>query len=378
MTSIRWSVPRALMATSGRPLVRRTLAFWTAVAIVATIVFAGNGLDARDLTRLFHGGPGARAALALAWTVLATPVVSGAFDAPGTRTLRTLPVARGAWTGWLLVLLLLVQAPCGILFARADGATTAMAESLLAVSIQAGLVAATRRLRFALLASAALGLVLVDARPLGVLAPAAVLAFLAVSAAWRLALDATGRDVRMTRVTTPSLALAIAHLLRLARVSRARLALAAGSVAVGAAALVLSLENDPPARPVPRALAVLAVPLTLCAAVMVDPVRETEERIRALARVTRTRWTTLLFAFALALVLPSSALAATAGAVAGAVTHVPALPLGGAASAWAIPIAATIAAWARFHDRRTRRSPTLFVVGVVVVAALATGAGVAW
>jgi hypothetical protein len=335
-------------------------------------------MNARDLTRLFHGGVGARIALAVVWIVLATPVVSCAFDAPGTRTLRSLPVSRRAWVGLLVALMLVVQAPCGVLFARAEGPIAALVEMLLAVAIEAGVVAAAKRPRFALIAIAAMALVVLDARPALVVMPAAALAAASARAAWRVALDGAGRDLRMTRATTPVLVLTMAHLLRIVRVARARLAIAAGSAVVGAFALGLSLHNDPPARPVARALSVLAFPLTLCAAVLVGPVRETEDRVRALARVTCTRWTTLLAAFALALTTPSSALAATAGALAGAFAHQPPLALAGAAGTWAMAVACAVAAWARWHDRRTRRNPALFAVGVVVVGVLATGAGVAW
>jgi hypothetical protein len=309
---------------------------------------------------------------------LGTPVVSCAFDAPGTRTLRTLPVSRSAWVGGLLVLLLAVQAPCCVLFARGDGPATALVEMLLAAAMQSSLAAATRRPRFVGVAAIALAIVLLDASPLLTLAPAAALAFVGVGAAWRVMLDASGRDLHMTRVTWPVLALAAAYVLRILRAGRARLALAAGNVSLGALALSLSLLNDPPARPIARMLAVVALPLTLCAAVLVGPVRDTEERLRAFVRVTRTHWTTLLGAFALAIGLPSSALAATAMAVAGAAVHAPALPLGGAAGAWAIPIACAVAAWAWVHDRKTRRHPVLFVVGVIGVGAIFTGVGVAW
>jgi hypothetical protein len=369
---------RALLVTAGWPVLLRALALWSAVGIVATILFAGNGIHARDVTRLFHSSLGARLLLTVGWCLLATPVVSGAFDAPGTRTLRTLTVPRRAWVAALAALLLLAQAPYGLLFARAEGAISALVAMAFAVAAQASVVAATRRPPAVVFALGALVLVVVDARPMLTVVPAAVLAVAGVASAWNVALDATARDVRATRVTSPVLVLAIVHLLRMVRVARARVALALGSVALGTAALGLSLVNDPPARPVARALAVLALPLTLCAAVLVGPVRETEDRVRALARVTRTRWTTLLAAFALALAVPSSAFAATAGAIAGVLAHVPALPLGGAAGVWAVPIACATAGWARWHDRRTRRSPTLFVVGVVVVAALATGVGVAW
>jgi hypothetical protein len=372
------SIPRAILATSGRPVLQRALALWTAVGLVATVLFGGQGLDARRVTSMFHAGTGMRLALAVGWTLLATPVVSSAFDAPGTRTLRTLPVSRSAWVGWLLVLVLAVQAPCCVLFARGDGPGTALAEMLLAAAMQSSLVAATRRPRFVGVAATALAIVLLDASPLFTLAPAAALACAGVGAAWRVILDASGRDLHMTRVTWPVLALASAYVLRIVRAARARLALAVGTVSLGALALSLSLLNDPSSRPIARMLAVLALPLTLCAAVLVGPVRDTEERMRAVVRVTRTHWTTLLGAFALAIGLPSSALAATASAVAGAAAHAPALPLGGAAGAWAVPIACAMAAWARVHDRKTRRSPVLFVVGVIGVGAIFTGVGVAW
>jgi len=373
------NIARAVLVTA-RPLLQRALALWAAIGVVAAVLFGGNGMQARDLTHLFHGSAGTRIALEMTWIVLVTPVVSGAFDAPGTRTLRSLPVRSGAWCGPLLGLLLLVQLPCGVLFARGDGPLTGVVMMLLAASIEAALVAALGRVRYALVAFAAMALVILDARPPLVALPAAGLALIAVAAAWKVALDGAGLDVRMTLPTVPVLAITAAHLLRMVRVARARLAVAAASASLGALALGMSLHNDPPLRPVARALAVLSLPLTLCAAVLVGPVRETENHVRSLGRVTRTRWTTLAAAFALALMAPSSALGATAGFFAGTLAHAHAhaLALGGAAGAWAIPIAGAVALWARWHDRRTQQRPVLFVLGVLAVAALALGAAAAW
>jgi hypothetical protein len=378
MRSLVWDSSRALLVTAGRPTLRRALAAWTVVGIAATIVFAGNGLDARDLTRLFHHSAIARLALTATWITPMTSVVSCAFDAPGTRTLRTLPVRRRIWVGGLLALLLIVQLPCGILFARADGLPTALALVLLAVAIEASCVAATRRRRALFTVGVALGLVLVDAPPIVTALPAAALAAAAVADAWGTALEAVDRDVRSTRVTSPVVILTAAHLLRMLRAARARVALATGIVALGGLALALSLHHDPTARPFGRVLAVLAFPIALCAALLADPVRETEDHVRTLARVTRTRWPTLLAAFALALVTPSSALAATAGTLVGGVARMPALSVGGAAGLWAVPIASAVAAWARWHGRRARPNPALFVLGVAGVGAIATAIGLAW
>jgi hypothetical protein len=371
------NIARAVLVTA-RPVLQRALALWAAIGVVAAVLFGSNGMQARDLTHLFHRSAGARIALGMTWIVLVTPVVSGAFDAPGTRTLRSLPVRSRAWRGPLLALMLLVQLPCGVLFARGDGPLTGGVMMLLAASIEAALVATLGRVRYALVAFAAMALVILDARPLFVALPAAGLALIAVAAAWKVALDGAGLDVRMTRPTVPVLAITAAHLLRMVRVARARLAVATAGASLGALALTMSLNNDPPLRPVARALTVLSLPLTLCAAVLVGPVRETENHVRSLGRVTHTRWTTLAAAFALALVAPSSALGATAGVFAGTLAHARALALGGAAGAWAIPIAGAVALWARWHDRRTRQRPVLFVLGVLAVAALALGAAAAW
>ncbi len=368
---------RAMFVTAGRPVFHRALAFWAAVGTASVVLFAGNGMDAHTLTRLFHSSLGARLILGAGWIVLATPVISCAFDAPGTRTLRSLPVPRWAWWGAMLVLLVLVQSPCGLLFTRVEGPLPGFVMMLLATATEVALVATQRRRRFSLVVFA-MSLVLLDAPSLIVAPPASGLAILAVAGAWRVALDGAARDLRMTRATVPVLAIAVAHLLRMFRVARARLVTAMVSAALGAVALGLSLRNDPPAHPVARALAVLSLPLTLCAAILVVPARETEERLRALARVTGTRWTTLLAAFSLALATPSSALAATAGAMAGTLAHVPVLPLGAASGAWAVPVACAVAVWARWHDLRTRRSPTVFVIGALVVAGVATGIAAAW
>jgi hypothetical protein len=193
-----------------------------------------------------------------------------------------------------------------------------------------------------------------------------------------VALEGGGLDVRLTRRTLPVLAITAAHLLRLLRVARGRLVVSAASASFGAVALALSLHNDPPVRPVARALAILSWPLTLSAAVLVAPVREAEGPVRSLARVTRTRWTTLLAAFALTLATPSSAFGATAGALAGVFAREPPTTLGITAGAWAVPIAFAVAIWARWLDRRPQRGPVVFCLGAFVVGAVATGVASTW
>ena len=49
------------------------------------------------------------------------------------------------------------------------------------------------------------------------------------------------------------------------------------------------LRNDPDARPVTRALTVLAFPLAIASALLAAPAIETEARLRPLLRATRTK-----------------------------------------------------------------------------------------
>ncbi len=379
-------VRRAVMSTVGVVVGRRALVFGSGLALAASVLFAPQGLQARDVVRWFHAAAATRAALGALWVLLATPVVAGAFDAPGTRTLRATPVPRRVWIAWVGALVLALQLPVGALFARAGEPATGLSAMAMAAAIEAGLVGLARHARparraaLAGLTLAAAALVVVDVPAPVSLGLALALCAMATSAAWRVALDAAAGAVRWTRRGPPFLVLAVAHALRLTRAARARLALAAGAAGLGAGALALSLRNDPPAAPIARALAVLGLPLAVAAGVLVAPLLESEARVAALARVMRTRWTTLFAAFALALATPTSALAATAAVTARAASSAglgaPA-PFVAVAGLWGAGIALAVAGWARWHARTARRDPVIFVLGVLGVAVVATGVA-AW
>jgi hypothetical protein len=213
---------------------------------------------------------------------------------------------------------------------------------------------------------------MVDVPPALALVPAALLAFASTSAAWRCALETRDASVPLTRTTHPLPALAMVHVLALARVARARVVVAAMLAAIGGVALRLSLQNDPPSRPVARALTIFALPLSIAASVLVTPALASEARLRPLLRATRTPGAVLLFALALAIGAPSSALGATSSALAASLAGGSAWPIAGAVAAWAAPLALAIAAWARRHDATARRDPMLFVMGVLAIGAAAT------
>jgi hypothetical protein len=164
-------------------------------------------------------------------------------------------------------------------------------------------------------------------------------------------------------------ALTITQLLGLVRTARARLATAALMAFMGGAALSLSLRNDPPTRPIARALLCLTLPLCVAISAIVAPAQRVEERLVPFARAPRTSSRVLFLSFALTLSTPSSALGATSGAVAMSLAGSSPWPVAATAFAWTTLLAFTLAAWARRHQRTKRKSPVVFTVGVMVVAA---------
>lgn len=356
----------ALLATAGRPLARRGLALAAAVFVPAAIVFAPNGLRPSDLVHQLHADASLRVALFVAWCALATPAAAVAFDAPGTRTLRS--IARGRASRALVVAMLvallavLVEGPWAALFARGGGTIEALEATALAIAAQTTLAALTVPTAGGVGRAAAVGaLVVVDPRPAVAVLPALVLAWLAVDDAWRRGPERGLRaDPRgLLRWTTrPAVALVLVHLARLARVERARLAVAAAGASAGGAALALTVANDPPERPVHRALGLLTLPACAAAATIASPLLEVEARLAPWVRAARARHAAVV-AFVVAVCLPTSALAATATAVATAPDLVPVA----AVAAWSAALGLAIAAWAR-----RAATPVRLVLGAIGVA----------
>jgi len=351
-----FALARALISTSGRAVAVRAVPLVIAVGLVSAIVFGGHGVQPSTVVAMMHHSMGARVAMFVAWVMLASPAALHAFDAPGTRTLRALRPPRAPLYAMLIVLVGLAQAPW-IALASSVGFLSGATAALLAGA------ATTSLPGFA----GALAIVALDPPAAIVVAPALVLTIVSIRHAWRHALDQRPA-FPIVRRAPPAFALALTYLARIVRVGRARLQAAAIVVFAGEGALALSLRNDPDARPVARALAVLAFPLAIAAALIAAPAIETEARLRPLLRSTRTKTATLAIATALALATPSTALAATASiALAPSVAWV--------SVAYALVIASAIAVWAR-RAARARRSST-FVLGVAVIATTFTIAGAA-
>lgn len=369
---------RATLLTAGRPALRRASGLGSAVGIVAAIVFGGNGLRVADLVHLFHASWRARAALWSCWILLATPAVAPAFDAPGTPTLRALRVPRGALLLSLMLIFVCIESPWGLLFACGGGPSQAATQTALAITIQTALVTSRKRPRALWYGVPAIALAVWDAPSIAASVPACALAIASVRAGWMWGLERNRAALRITRPMPVIPALTIAYLLRLVRAEGARLSLVVLGAVAGSALLATSLRHDPTGRPVPRGALVMALPLTLAAAVLAGPVLEVERRLRPWLRSLRVRAGAVVCAFVLAVATPSSALAAGAGIVAATAGGASVLTLGSGLAIVSLVITATVTAWARVHDRMRKKNPIVFVVGVVAIASAAVGASAVW
>lgn len=116
--------PRSSPATDGNRLwaktwrravlpgpVRRAVAVWVGVFIVAGTTIGGNGLAPSALVALVFGHPVVGAVLAAIWLLLLWPAARELRTAAGAQYLRSLPAPRYAPRVWTLALLLFMQLP---------------------------------------------------------------------------------------------------------------------------------------------------------------------------------------------------------------------------------------------------------------------------
>jgi hypothetical protein len=352
---------RAAFATFGRPMLARAAAVTCGVGLLGSVLFGRQGMRARDAVGWMDASLVVRAAVWVAWTMLAAPAVSAGVRAPGTVVLRSLRDRATAWLVLFGALATLAQAPFALLWFGGAGPSRALFATVLAVSMQMALAA---RGAWALLALVEL-LAAIVAPSLGALLGVVLLPF-AIRAAWTRS-DASP-SVHLTDLVRPHSALGAmlkTTLLGLVRTERARLGAALGVLGAGAAFLGLSLRNDPPeGSSTPRAMIVFTLPAAAAAGAIATPVVRCIRSLEWVLRAARGRkglpglaailTCTLLVALPVALVSPAAAL-------------------------WSSAITAVIVGWARATDRSHPHDGARYAVGVVVVAAVALGSvSVAW
>jgi hypothetical protein len=359
----------------GRPVLVRALATFVAIGLPTAIVFSPSGMRARDLVPAIQHSTILRVVLWAGWLLLAAPSTHAVFEAPGTLTLRALRLPRGRLLVALLLLASVVHLPWAVLFGRGAGIAEACGVVVVAVAIETAVFAGLRRRPLLVLGAGALAVLPVPS--VVQLLAGGVLALLGVRAAWAVGPERGARAWRLTRPTRPVLALLAMFLLRIVRSARSRLTIASMLAALGGAGL-LTLRTEPTAHPIPRALAIMSLPLTLAAALFVEPLLQCERVVRPILRTLRVRPLAIAAAFLVALAAPSTAFAASAGTAAGVLSGVEPFGLTFGLSVWAIQLSCLVGVWGRWHDRTRRRSPAVFAVGVALIAALAIGAMLAW
>jgi hypothetical protein len=371
-------VLRAVWTILGRPVLQHAFALGVALGIPAAILFSSNGLRASDIVAHCHRSLLTRGLLWLGWLVLSAPALHALLEAPGSKSLRALRLPRGSLVLSLFGLAALAQTPWAILFARGGGPVQAWAAVTLAVALGASVVAGLRRWQWALGAISGVLLLAWDPAPVVLALCGSVCAPLALHAAWRCALEQRRTSFGFSRPTQPLFALYLVHWLRLLRSAESRLTTACVGGVAGGIGLIFSLRNDPTERPLARALAAMALPLTLAAAVCVAPVLESEAALRTVLRSLRVPRRLVLTAFFLAIATPSSALAAGTGVAASTAGHASASALSLTLFAWAVALSCAVGVWGRFLELRARRTAGTFAAGVTFIAALALMLAMSW
>src|SRR6185503_14237401 len=84
-------VGRTLARTAGAAAALRAIPLFGGIGLAASILFGGNGIDAREVTRAARQFPAIRLSLWAAWLIAATPLARSLFSAKGAAFLRSLP-----------------------------------------------------------------------------------------------------------------------------------------------------------------------------------------------------------------------------------------------------------------------------------------------
>lgn len=247
-----------LTATGGRALTERAATLYVSIAVVSGIVFGGNGMHPRHVTRGAAAHLGLRAALWALWLILTTPAARAILVAPSTFALRALPVPR-AWLAFVpMALLVGAEGPWLILWGVGDGALAGISCGVAAAAAHALIVARSQRAGALAATGALLFAVLWPARGV-VLAGVAIAAFLV--GGWEVFRAAPEQSYRAGQRLPrgPIAATAAALLVGVGRAEGAVLVRAGVLTALGAAAAALGIINNH----VTRAATVSAVSLAV-------------------------------------------------------------------------------------------------------------------
>ncbi|MFO0586127.1 MAG: hypothetical protein U0441_01245 [Polyangiaceae bacterium] len=304
--------------TSGASAASLAIPLFGGVGLVSAILFAGNGLSARDVVVLERGSVLARAAIWGGWVVLAVPPARALLGAPSAAWARSLPVAKWQFVLLTCASLFVLQAPIVLLFARGLSAWDGVGAGVLSASLAAG-IASFRALGWWGVVLLIPTLVLAFGLPLSVagMAMFPVCALAAEAGFFRGGAVPTAH-LRLVRGPAP-VALAGALMAKLARGERTALVRALLAAAGGGALGALGARNNERLGDgfAWLVLPIATVPLVIGSGVIAGPIARTDASLRWLLASTGTgAWTGTLGRYG-----ASAVVGATAGFVAAAATR---------------------------------------------------------
>lgn len=138
------AVAELLARGPGRAVLARALPLYLTTGIVAFILFAGNGIDARTLTELCEADVRFRWLLLAAWSLASLPAARAWLAAPDVALLRALPVSRSVVILWLGLGCCAIELPWAALWLRGARLGTGSAAVLAALAFAAAAVAGVR------------------------------------------------------------------------------------------------------------------------------------------------------------------------------------------------------------------------------------------
>lgn len=273
---------RVLSATAGKAAFAQGASLYAGLAVLAGILFGGNGMDAADVTRLCRLRPFGGVLLFCLWVLVSLPVARALLTAPAATYLRWLPVPR-----WRFLLvhglhLALAQVPLVLLWARGEGAAAGLAACASGVAGHALLLCRPRPFAEGLAAPLLL-LALLQGRPLVLLAVALPAAAVLLRRAWLVAPLRDGVPRRPLVRGPAGVALALAHLAVLLRGHRPPLLRAGLLAALASVISFLAVRNNQvrlgePASAV--SLGVAAPLLCIAASGLAGPLLRAERHLR--------------------------------------------------------------------------------------------------
>jgi len=230
-------------SSSGAAALRMGLPLFSAIGILATVIFSTSGLDASTVVQRAESSSTTRLVLLLAWSTVTLPVVRAIWSTRENAFLRALPIPRWQVLLWLGALLALAELPWFVLWTRGGGVARGLGATLTALALHACMVARVRTWTDGAFVSMTCVAWLASV-PAGRIVAGTIVSALAISRAWQRAPELRGGSLRSRISGPPALALGTAYALIAFRRHGATLLRAAIVVSISMAWAGFGVRND--------------------------------------------------------------------------------------------------------------------------------------